>query len=891
VSAEDQGHQLRQAARRGASRRHAPTPRSTVKPPVDGGEKQRKPTASSRPASSDAASSPSPSPSPASKVRGPVGKRTDQLGIGKQAGASKSTKLKTVVKSTAEGATGKSTAGKIGGGGLTGAVVGAAHGLAQVTSKKHLFIIVAIIIGLPFFVEAGFITAEVVVVSSVVSDNSSQADHAAATTSIAVDASPTTSRSESAILAAQQGTDGTIIPWEVVAAVGYYESGHGASVAQESGTCPTKPAIGGSTTRICPAVVSATSKVVTATYSSPGAPITSAGSGFTSKVGRNGSVPAHLAPTSPDWRTTNTADWDCIRDAESGDHYTDKSGAYGFLSSTWSSLGQTGNPGTAPPALQNQLALEILNHEGHFSGAWNDACTGSGGESENPVSAIRPGVPVPQTPGTATSLGSTPLTVAEHKPATPKSPSSPATPTTTTTTTPPAPPVVSGHSSGKTGTTTCLNAGGAGPYCITTQPATTSGSPRPLTAKERSTHAAAAAWVAEQLQASARDAKGGSDVELMDMTAGITKPVIGVPTLSSGSQLGAQDKSLLLAALAKLPIAANSTSLDQNVYDLAADWSVGYEPQATKTATSCVTSTVPAPVTIESTANPAKPTSVSLTTAQVTVAYQIVTVAGTAHATNAEEVALVAGALSWSNLGATSSAKGTFGTGATSVTTAVPALLAKISKPTRPPATLATAMMGSTASAYDGWLSGAIKLVDMATGVCDVTLPGNSPSIAVEAAEAELGLPYVWGGGGDTGPSLGLSGTGAPACHYGKIVAGAEGAGNKCVPPYTRQTGHPGFDCSGLVQYAFHVAGIQLPRTSEAQYAQLTSARGAKVVRTPTPAKFQVGDLVFYSFTPGTVDHVTIYAGSGELVQAPETGEDVQLIPFYKGGFVAAVPA
>jgi cell wall-associated NlpC family hydrolase len=73
-----------------------------------------------------------------------------------------------------------------------------------------------------------------------------------------------------------------------------------------------------------------------------------------------------------------------------------------------------------------------------------------------------------------------------------------------------------------------------------------------------------------------------------------------------------------------------------------------------------------------------------------------------------------------------------------------------------------------------------------------------------------------------------------------------------------------GFDCSGLVMYAFAQEGISLPHSSYAQFGA-----GPHVDR----ADLQVGDLVF--FLGG--GHVGIYVGGGNYVHAPRTGENVMV--------------
>jgi cell wall-associated NlpC family hydrolase len=117
---------------------------------------------------------------------------------------------------------------------------------------------------------------------------------------------------------------------------------------------------------------------------------------------------------------------------------------------------------------------------------------------------------------------------------------------------------------------------------------------------------------------------------------------------------------------------------------------------------------------------------------------------------------------------------------------------------------------------------------------------------AVRAAESQIGVPYVWGG----------------------------------------ETPGSGFDCSGLVQWAWAKAGIQIPRTTESQWPDL--------VHVPLN-DLQPGDLLFYYNLDGdhAVDHVVMYVGSGPwgsstVIAAPYTGTDVQLEPAFTNGLQGA---
>jgi len=104
---------------------------------------------------------------------------------------------------------------------------------------------------------------------------------------------------------------------------------------------------------------------------------------------------------------------------------------------------------------------------------------------------------------------------------------------------------------------------------------------------------------------------------------------------------------------------------------------------------------------------------------------------------------------------------------------------------------------------------------------------------------------------------------------------------------YVYGTESPGtsFDCSGLVQWTFRQIGIDLPRTSEEQYAW-AQTHGAFVPQN----KLQPGDIVFYVGEGGAPPaHVGIYVGNGMVMQAlsPKWGVNVWPITFV-GGYMAA---
>ncbi len=98
---------------------------------------------------------------------------------------------------------------------------------------------------------------------------------------------------------------------------------------------------------------------------------------------------------------------------------------------------------------------------------------------------------------------------------------------------------------------------------------------------------------------------------------------------------------------------------------------------------------------------------------------------------------------------------------------------------------------------------------------------------AVAFVYAQLGCPYVYGG---TGPC------------------------------------HSGFDCSGLAQAAWAYAGVAIPRDSYEQWAALPHVSVSSI---------EPGDLLIYDGE----GHVAIYVGGGYIIDAPQTGMDVERIP------------
>jgi cell wall-associated NlpC family hydrolase len=136
--------------------------------------------------------------------------------------------------------------------------------------------------------------------------------------------------------------------------------------------------------------------------------------------------------------------------------------------------------------------------------------------------------------------------------------------------------------------------------------------------------------------------------------------------------------------------------------------------------------------------------------------------------------------------------------------------------------------------------------------------------------------------GGNVGP-VGGSATGGSAG-----MAAVQEAVSQLGVPYVFGGEEPGvgFDCSGLVQWAWAQAGVTIPRTTETQWPALTHV---------SLDALEPGDLLFYYNLDGDdqVDHVVMYAGSGPygtdtVIQAPFTGSTVSYSPIFTEGLIGA---
>ncbi len=142
-----------------------------------------------------------------------------------------------------------------------------------------------------------------------------------------------------------------------------------------------------------------------------------------------------------------------------------------------------------------------------------------------------------------------------------------------------------------------------------------------------------------------------------------------------------------------------------------------------------------------------------------------------------------------------------------------------------------------------------LGLLPTPTGITNGAIPSvvgpQATEYVIKRGMAQMGVPYSWGGGNAAGPSRGID----------------SGAGTV------------GFDCSGLMLYMFAGIGIKLDHYSGSQYNA-----GRKV---PT-SQMRRGDMLFWG--PNGSQHVAMYLGNGQMLEAPYTGSVVKISPVRTSG-------
>ena len=142
-------------------------------------------------------------------------------------------------------------------------------------------------------------------------------------------------------------------------------------------------------------------------------------------------------------------------------------------------------------------------------------------------------------------------------------------------------------------------------------------------------------------------------------------------------------------------------------------------------------------------------------------------------------------------------------------------------------------------------------LAGLGIGGGPAALPGGRVSgpqaieYVIRRGASQRGVPYSWGGGAINGPSEGVE----------------------------QDAGKVGYDCSGFTRYAFAGVGVQIPKYSGDQY---------KAGRHIAPSQAKRGDLIFYG--PEGSQHVALYLGSGQMMEASSAAGQVTVSPVRTAG-------
>ncbi|UXA20270.1 NlpC/P60 family peptidoglycan endopeptidase RipA [Mycobacterium sp. SMC-4] len=142
-----------------------------------------------------------------------------------------------------------------------------------------------------------------------------------------------------------------------------------------------------------------------------------------------------------------------------------------------------------------------------------------------------------------------------------------------------------------------------------------------------------------------------------------------------------------------------------------------------------------------------------------------------------------------------------------------------------------------------------LGLLPTPTGITNGAIPRlhgqQATEYVIKRGMSQMGVPYSWGGGNAAGPSRGID----------------------------RGANTVGFDCSGLMLYMFAGVGIKLDHYSGSQYNA-----GRKV----PSAQMRRGDMLFWG--PNGSQHVAMYLGNGQMLEAPYTGSVVKISPVRTSG-------
>ncbi|MBV9411518.1 MAG: C40 family peptidase [Acidimicrobiia bacterium] len=182
-----------------------------------------------------------------------------------------------------------------------------------------------------------------------------------------------------------------------------------------------------------------------------------------------------------------------------------------------------------------------------------------------------------------------------------------------------------------------------------------------------------------------------------------------------------------------------------------------------------------------------------------------------------------------------------------------------LAAPTNPSATTTSVAPRSSAPASPAKPAGSSG----GSGPATTARPSSPPTTAAPKPASSTPPPSA-----PVGPAPPVSAGAATAVNFAKAQLGK---------PYVYGAAGPdSYDCSGLTMMAWRAGGVSLPHSAEMQYNSIAHI---------SMSQLQPGDLVFF-YTP--VEHVGIYVGGGQMIDAPYTGAVVRYDSIYNPYLVGA---
>jgi cell wall-associated NlpC family hydrolase len=203
----------------------------------------------------------------------------------------------------------------------------------------------------------------------------------------------------------------------------------------------------------------------------------------------------------------------------------------------------------------------------------------------------------------------------------------------------------------------------------------------------------------------------------------------------------------------------------------------------------------------------------------------------------------------------------------------------------------------TTVQKFDKALGTILKVTGIGSNVGSATgfsgamgaIGGGLGSIMSAGMGLGMGMLSQYGGAAGVVPGGGSATAGSNGSKPGSATTSVSRSAQVAIKDAMQQTGKPyvwggdspsvGFDCSGLIEWAYAQAGVKLPRTSQGQWAALRN-------RSVPLGKVQAGDILFSSGSDGTATspgHEAMMISGKQIIEAPYTGANIRIRAYDAG--------